>query len=144
MASFLSIEQKQSIDGALDRLHDTFAKQVYVYIEKESDVSADGNYNALYGGSKIQNVASYSKVLTRHSIMARVKYFPDQTEGQIPNSLPDSKGKIRLKVLPDDYEKIKICTKIEVGEYFYVVDGDAAIEGMFSDNYYTVYFKREN
>jgi len=144
MASFLSPVQKASIDASLDRLHDTFSKQVYVYIEKENDSSLDMGYNALYGASSSQNVASYSKILTRHSIMARVKYFPDQTEGQIPNSLPDSKGKIRLKVLPDDYEKIKICTKIEVGEYFYVVDGDAAIEGMFSDNYYTVYFKREN
>lgn len=144
MASFLSPIQKASIDASLDRLHDTFAKNVYVYIEKETDVSADLNYNAIYGSSNTQNVASYSKILTRHTVLARVKYFAGQLEAVLPNNLPDSRGKVRLKVSPDDYEKIKICTKVEVDESFYVVDGDASVEGMFSDNYYTVYLKREN
>lgn len=144
MASFLSSVQKQTIDDALSRLHDTFASTVYVYIEKESDVSADNTYNALYGSSSPQNAASYSRIMTRHTILARVKYFDGQVEALLPNNLPDSRGKVRLKVLPDDYEKIKICSKIEIDNNFYVVDGDASIEGMFSDNYYTVYFKREN
>lgn len=144
MSSFLSPIQKQTIDAALDRLHDTFAGDVYVYIEKEEDVSTDANYNAIYGASSIQPSASFTKTLTRHQIQARIKYFTDQTEGRIANNLPDSKGKVRLKVLPADYELIKICTKVEVNSVMYLVDGDASIEGMFSDNYYTVYLNREN
>ena len=144
MASFLSPIQKQTIDAALDRLHDTFASDIYVYIEKQEDVSADVNYNALYSASNIQPSASYAKTLTRHSIRARVKYLADQSEGVYTNNLPDSKGKVRLKTLPEDYELIKICTKVEIDGSMYIVDGDAAIEGMFSDNYYTVFLKREN
>lgn len=144
MASFLSAIQKQTIDAALDRLHDTFAADVYVYVEKQEDVSADLTFNALYGATSTQPSASYTKTLTRHTISARVKYSPDQTEGVMASNLPDSKGRVRLKVLPADYELIKICTKVEIDGNMYIVDGDAAIEGMFSDNYYSVYFKREN
>lgn len=144
MASFISPAQKVSIDAALDRLHDTFAGDVYVYIEKHEDVSADPNYNALYSSSSIQPSASYTKTLTRHQIQARIKYFANQTEGILQGDLPDSKGLVRLKVLPADYELIKISTKVEIDEDMYIVDGDAAIEGMFSNNYYTVYLKREN
>lgn len=144
MASFLSSAQKQTIDSVLDCLHDTFASDVFVYIEKQDDVSADVNYNALYSASNIQPSASYNKTLARHAIKARVKYFADQGEEIFTNNIPDSKGRVRLKVLPVDYELIKICTKVEIGEDMYIVDGDASIEGIFSKNYYTVILKREN
>ena len=144
MSSLLSAIQKQTIDSTLDRLHDTFAGDVYVYVEKKADVSSDANFNALYGSSNTKKVASFNKTLIKYTISARVKYFTDQTEDVLANNIPNSKGGVRLKIKPDDYEKIKICTKVEIGGSMYVVDGDAAIEGMFSNNYYTVYFKREN
>jgi len=144
MSSFLSQAQKTSIDAALDRLHDTFAGSVYVYVEKESDVSSDLNYNALYSSSSIQQSASYNTTLIKYEIQARIKYLQNQDEGGLQNNLPDSKGRVRLKVLPEDYEKIKICSRLEISHVMYLVDSDASIEGMFSDNYYTVYCRREN
>lgn len=144
MASFLSQIQKQSIDAALDRLHETYASDIYVYIEKQNDVPDNNTYNALYASSNIQNVASYSKILTRHVVSARVKYLQNQIEDSIDANLPISKGRVRIKVSPEDYEKIKICTKIEISDNFYIVDSDPSIEGMFSDNYYTVFLIREN
>lgn len=144
MSSFLSQAQKTSIDAALDRLHDTFAGSVYVYVEKESDVSSDLNYNALYSSSSIQQSASYNTTLIKYEIQARIKYLQNQDEGGLQNNLPDSKGRVRLKVLPEDYEKIKICSRLEISNVMYLVDSDASIEGMFSDNYYTVYCRREN
>lgn len=144
MSSFLSQAQKTSIDAALDRLHDTFASDVYVYIEKESDVSSDFNYNALYASSSIQQAGSYNTTLVKHTIKARVKYLQNQDEGKLENNLPISNGRVRLKVLPEDYEKVKICSRLEISNVMYLVDSDASIEGMFSDNYYTIYCKREN
>lgn len=144
MSSFLSQAQKTSIDAALDRLHDTFAGSVYVYVEKESDVSSDLNYNALYSSSSVQQSASYNTTLIKYEIQARIKYLQNQDEGGLQNNLPDSKGRVRLKVLPEDYEKIKICSRLEISNVMYLVDSDASIEGMFSDNYYTVYCRREN
>ena len=141
MASFLSAIQKQNIDSVLDRIHDTFAGDIYVYIEKETDVSLDLNFNALYSSS---NVNSHTKTLTRHTVFARVKYLNDQKEAPMQNNLPDSKGRVRIKISPEDYEKVKICTKIEIKNVMYFVNGDASIEGMFSNNYYTVYLEREN
>jgi hypothetical protein len=144
MASLLSNAQKASIDSALDSLHDTFSIEIYAYIEKQENVESDINYNAIYGSSKNQNVASFRRVLIKEPINARVRYFPDQTEGILPTNLLDSKGGVRIKISKDDYEKVKISTKILIRDSFYIVDGDADIEGIFSDNYYTVYLKREN
>jgi hypothetical protein len=144
MASFLSQAQKTTIDSALDNLHDTFKITIYACVEKTEAVADNSQYNALYHSSNNQNVASYNKVLIKYPIQARVRYAPDQTEGILPTNLLDSKGKARIKVSSEDYEKVKIATKIEIRENYYIVDGDADIEGIFSDNYYTVYLKREN
>jgi hypothetical protein len=143
MSSYLSQSQKTSIDAALDRLHDTFAADVFVYVEKHEDASADLNFNALYSSSNIQPSASYNTTLIKHTIKARVKYIAIQNEGGIEANIPDSNGRVRLKVLPADYEIIKICSKLEIDNAMYIVDSDAAIEGMFSDNYYTIYCRRE-
>jgi hypothetical protein len=144
MSSFLSPIQKATIDSNLDRLHDTFGVDIYVYIAKQEDTTSDSEFNALYGTSNTELSASYTRILVRHTIKARVKYFPNQVEGLLPSNLPDSRGKVRIKISPEDYEKVKICTKIEIDDVFYQVDGDAAIEGMFSNNYYTIYLSREN
>ena len=144
MASLLSNAQKASIDSALDSLHDTFSIEIYAYIEKHENVESDINYNAIYGSSKNQNVASFKKILIKEPINARVKYLTDQTEEVLPTNLLNSKGRVRIKVSKEDYEKIKIATRLSIRDTFFIVDGDADIEGIFSDNYYTVYLKREN
>lgn len=144
MSSFLSQAQKTAIDSALDNLHDTFAIEIYACVEKTEQVENNTQYNALYHSSKNQNTASYRKTLVKHPIQARVRYAPDQTETILPTNLLDSKGRARIKVSATDYEKVKIASKIEIRDNYYIVDGDADIEGIFSDNYYTVYLKREN
>lgn len=144
MSSFLSAIQKASIDSSLDRLHDTFGKEIYVYIEKHKDSSAETTFNALYEAPSIKPSASFSTILTRHPIFARVRYVSEQPEDLMQAKIPNSRGKARIKVTPEDYEKIKICTKIEIENSMYIVDGDPAIEGIFSNNYYTIYLKREN
>lgn len=144
MSSFLTSAQKTTIDSALDNLHDTFAIEIYACVEKTEQVDNNQQYNALYHSSKNQNVASYKKTLVKHAIQARVRYAPDQTEGILPTNLMDSRGRARIKVTAEDYEKVKIASKIEIRNNYYIVDGDADIEGIFSNNYYTVYLKREN
>jgi hypothetical protein len=144
MASLISNAQKSSIDSALSLLHDTFSIEIYAYIEKSESVVSDLNYNAVYGSSKNQSIASFNKTLIKEAIQARVKFFTNQEENTLPANLSESKGLVRIKISKEDYEKIKICTKIQIREAFYTVDGDADIEGIFSDNYYTIYLRREN
>lgn len=144
MSSFLSDGQKRGIDQEISRLHDTFSFAIFAYIETPPSPSEDISHNALYSANFSQNKASYKTVLAKHEIQARVKYMQSQTEELMSNRIPDSQGRVRIKVSPEDYEKVKISTKIQIRDSFFVVDADYAVEGMFSNNFYTVYLKREN
>ena len=144
MASLLSQAQKTAIDSALDLLHDTFNIEIYIYVDQNPVYSIDAGYNALYGRTKIQSKSSLDKSLTKYPFPARVKYNADQKERAFEGNLVESLGQVRIKVKKDAYEMIKIASKIEIDEVLYVVVGDPAIEGIFSNNYYTIYLNREN
>jgi ribosomal protein S24E len=144
MASFLSAAQKANIDSVLDRLHDTFATTIYIYTERGESDSQDSDYNALYDRELNQSRSSLDTILTKEECLARVKYAGNQMESQTDANLNESFGQVRIKVTADVYEKIKIASKIEIDDILYRVIGDPAIVGMFSDNYYTIFLKREN
>ena len=109
---------------------------------------AELNFNPLYGRNK--NVAKISSetTLTRHSFSARIFYKNEQKEdiidGNAQMNLVGSEGQVRIKVKSDAYEKIKICSKIEVDDELFVVDGDAKVIGPFDTQFYSIFLKREN
>ena len=41
------------------------------------------------------------------------------------------------------YEKIKICSRVEVDDDLYIVDSDAKAVGPFDTQFYSIYLKRE-
>lgn len=149
MASLLTSTQKASIQAALADVHDTFSRDIYVYVEtKIASKPSNSNYNPLYGKTKdVQRVAAQT-VLTKHTFKARVYFENNQEEnvvdGDAQLNLKSSEGKVRIKVAQDAYEKIKICSRIEIDDVLYIVDSDAKNIGPFSTQYYMIYLKREN
>lgn len=149
MASLLTDAQKQQIQSALSDMHDTFAQDIYVYVEtKVSEKPSNVNYNPLYGRTKNTTSIPAQKQLTKHAYSARVFYENNQTEnvvdGNAQFNLKSSEGRVRIKVEKDAYEKIKICSRIEINDALYILDSDAKNVGPFSTQYYTLYLKREN
>jgi|TARA_Y100000289_G_C3906631_1_gene142299 hypothetical protein len=148
MASLLTDAEKTAINSALSDVHDTFARTIYVYVKEASSVPAELNYNPLYGRTKNTAKISSEQTLTRHSFSARIFYKNEQKEDIIDGNgqmnLVGSEGQIRIKVKSDAYEKIKICSKIEVDDELYIVDGDAKVIGPFDAQFYSVFLKREN
>ena len=49
MASLLTDAEKSALQSALGDVHDTFARNIYIYVEERSSVPAELNYNPLYG-----------------------------------------------------------------------------------------------
>ena len=100
------------------------------------------------GCKNTTSIPSVDKVLTKHTFAARIFYNKRQPEeivdANAQMNLLDSDGKIRIKVKSDAYEKIKICSRIEVDDELYVVDGDPKIIGPFDAQFYSIYLKREN
>ena len=148
MASLLTDAEKSVLQSALGDVHDTFARNIYIYVEERSSVPAELNYNPLYGRRKDTPKISSEQTLTRYTYAARVFYKKEQKEdiidGNAQLNLMASEGEVRIKVKSDAYEKIKICSKIEVDDQLYVVDGDAKVIGPFDTQFYSIFLKREN
>jgi len=148
MASLLTSAEKTAINSALSDVHDTFARDIYVYVKEASSVPAELNYNPLYGRTKNTAKISSETTLTKHTFSARIFYKNEQKEDLIDGNgqmnLVGSEGQVRIKVKSDAYEKIKICSKIEVDDELYIVDGDAKVIGPFDAQFYSIFLKREN
>ena len=148
MASLLTDAEKTVVQSALGDMHDTFARNIYVYVEEASSVPLELNYNPLYRRRKDTSKISSENTLTRYTYSARVFYKTEQKEdivdGNAQMNLVASEGQVRIKVKSAAYEKIKICSKIEVDDELYVVDGDAKVIGPFDAQFYSISLKREN
>jgi hypothetical protein len=148
MPSFITPSQKNAFDQALNNMHDTFARDIYVYVEEVQSMPINLNYNALYGRVKNQSNSQLNKVLTKYQYKARI-YYPSSQNQSISDfnaqtNLIASEGRVRIKVKLEAVEKIKICSKIEIDDNLYVLDSDFKIEDQISQNFYTLYLKREN
>ena len=144
MSSFLSAASKANIDSVLDRLHDTYKTEIFVYVEKYSDKTSDLKYNSLYKQTSKSIQSSHEKVLEKHSIFARVKYPENQSEVALAANIPNSKGQVRVKVDLAGSELLKIANRVEVDGVFYKLNSDSSTIGMFSSNYYIYFLKRES
>ena len=148
MASLLTDAEKSAVQSALSDMHDTFARNIYVYVEETSSVPVELNYNPLYGRRKNTAKISSEQTLTKYTYSARIfcknEHKEDIVDGNGQMNLMASEGQIRIKVKSDAYEKIKICSRIEVDDQLYIVDGDAKVIGPFDAQFYSIFLKREN
>ena len=148
MASLLTDAVKTVINSALSDVHDTFARNIYVYVKESSSTPTELNYNPLYGRRVNVSKISSEDTLTKYTYTARIFYKNQQEEDIIDGNgqmnLMASEGEVRIKVKSDAYEKIKICSKIEVDDELYVVNGDAKVIGPFNAQFYSIFLKREN
>jgi len=151
MASILSDAEKKQIQLELDNVRDTFFREIYVYIRKatESPNQITADFNPLYGSKKETTRHTTSRnTLEKIAIQAVVKYenFQDEdvVDAQSQMNLAASRGKVRLKVKKDAYEKLKIASRVEVDDSLYSLDSDAKHIGPFDSQYYQVNLKREN
>jgi hypothetical protein len=148
MPSLLTDAEKSAINSALSNVHDTFARNIFIYVKEASVVPAELNFNPLYGRNKNAAKISSEITLTKYTFPARIYYKNEQKEdildGNGQMNLVGSEGQIRVKIKADAYEKLKICSKIEVDDQLFVIDGDAKIIGPFDTQFYSIFLKREN
>jgi hypothetical protein len=149
MASLLTSAQKRSLQNVFTNVHDTFARDIYVFVEKRIATRPSvASYNPLYGKAKDASQVSGKTVLTKFTFKARIFHENDQGENVLDGNgqlnLKSSDGRVRIKVDEKAYEKIKICSRIEVDDILYVVDSDAKSVGPFSATFFMLYLKREN
>jgi len=144
-SSIFTDTEKAAIADLLDNVHETFKKNIYVFVEEATSVGLDTNYNPLYNRYKDQSKAVTDKVLKKYTYEARVKYFKKSDEQVLNDTgLPSSENVIRIKVNNEAKEKIKIASSIEVDGEKYSVISDPEGIGPFSIEYYKIYLKLDS
>jgi hypothetical protein len=148
MASLLTSLERQAVNSALQDMHDTFSKTIYVYVQERKSVPSNTNFNPLYGRHTDQSESQLNFVLTKYEYKASDYYNSNQEESIVDfgaqTNLKSSEGLVRIKVGKDAIEKIKICSKIEINNVLYLIASDLKLEDQINENFYLVYLKREN
>jgi hypothetical protein len=139
MSGFLTENQKNNIKNIIDRIHDTFARQITVYkFGQKVAIATSNEYNALYktnATSNRQQLTQISKVIN-----ARIKYEKfDQTNFYQENSqekivIPE--GTVYIKVNEEDYDYIKDAKTVELDGKTFAIKSPGKPEGMFGPQYY--------
>ncbi len=145
MASLFTDSEKTEIRSLFEDLHDTFKQDIYVFIEEALEEENNSDYNPLYERRKDQSLGSGQKVLTKHTIQARVHYFKKSENNELDNiGLPSSANVIRLKVDQEGLNLLNKSSFVKIDENKCQVISNPESVGPFVSSgalYYKVYVK---
>jgi len=147
MANLISTQDRQTYQSALADVHDTFSRPITVWRDsKQTITSNDPNYD-VFSDTPMQNNVVYtteSKI-----IQARIKYIDRQEEefGFIVAGtgidVTQQFQLVRLKVTAEDNEYMKDCAKVTVDGQDFVQLTVPRPHGLFSNDYFTTYFRSQ-
>jgi flagellar assembly factor FliW len=145
--SILSADQKAALNSAFDDIHQTFARDIFVFKEASHTViSTDANYNPYYNTAG--QTTSVINTPVSGQFKARIQYNDDfkkeywselKSESQI--KLAVVKGTVRLKIDLDAYTFIKDSKRFDIDGGRFVLDSTFRGHGLFDVKYYTLYLK---
>tara|TARA_R100000152_G_C6700377_1_gene130035 strand:+ start:253 stop:711 length:459 start_codon:yes stop_codon:yes gene_type:complete len=146
MASLLSSAQKTALQSAFNDLHDTFARDIFIYKEAQSTIiSTNPSYNPIYQENNAQSKTVKRKVISA-SFKARITYDTDRSqsnltspevESQLKLKLPD--GYVRIKVAKDGYDYLKDAKRVEFDGRKFSIESDVRPHGLFEPTHYTFF-----
>jgi len=146
MASLLTTAQKAALQSAFDDIHDTFARDIYIFKEAQNiSISTNPNYNPIYDKNSSLS-QTFTKQVQKQSFSARIMYNTDRAEpylsapdidSQLKLRVPD--GTVRIKLDKDGYDYIKEAKRIEFDGRRFTIESDVRPHGLFEPTYYTFF-----
>jgi len=146
MASLLTSAQKTALQSAFNDLHDTFAREIYIYKEAQTTViSTSPNYNAIYKQNNNQSQTVSRKVVVK-TFKARITYDTDRSQSTLTSPEIDSQlklkmpdGYVRIKVGGDGYNYLKDSKRVEFDGRKFTIESDVRPHGLFEPTFYTFF-----
>ena len=146
MASLLTTAQKAALQSAFDDIHDTFARDIYIYKEaKKISISTNPNYNPIYDKNSSLS-QSVTRQVQKQTFKARIMYDTDRAEPYLASPEIDSQlkirvpdGTVRIKLAKDGYEYIKGAKRIELDGRKFSIESDVRPHGLFDPTYCTFF-----
>lgn len=145
MASLFTTAEKSSIESCLQDVHDTFARDIYAFVEEAQSVGSNTNYNSLYKRNTTTARVVTDKILTKYTVSARIFYPKQNDEEEMRDiNLPSAEMLCRIKVTAADAETINKASVIEVDGENYSVISDTKAIGPFRvlTDFMQIYLKR--
>jgi hypothetical protein len=147
MTSLLSGTQKSSIHAVLDRIHDTFVREITIYKSNEEILidTGNGTENPFYNVPK-----SEQDQIETIQTSARILYETDQKRVGMADGIGNDDGsnlsfptgRVRLKLSKEAYDLIVKAKKIKIDGVLHELISSPARPGPFTPNYWTVFLKR--
>lgn len=141
MSDLLSSLDKSNIHAIFDDLHDTFARDITIYVSEDGVlIDTDGNHNPIYKTPSSETSKTLKPIVTKarikyNDIQDRV-YGPDGSNSQLNMTFP--KGSIRLKVNQEAYALIVKAKKISIDDRLCELVSAPSRPGPFNPNYWTI------
>ena len=147
MASLISNAEKNTLNGVLRDVHDTFSRDIAIIKEAQKTVSTpSSSFNSVYGTAG--STTSIVNVTQSGTFKARVKYFNQEeqyfsseadVDSQLKIKMPA--GSVRIKVSGDAHSYLKDAKRVQFDDRRFTIFSDYRPHGLFDARYYTYYLK---
>lgn len=141
-SSYLTNAQKTYINSVFDNVHETFAREIKVYMNPEvTIITASPTFNALYDAD-VANPSYEPQYTTKsYTFKARIHYM-SQEQSIFPGADAQQRivypvGTIKIKVPLSAFEYLKEARRIEFEGRRYSIVSDYKPFGIFGPKYYS-------
>lgn len=140
--SYLTADQKTYINSVFDNVHETFAREITVYMNPETVIiTASPTFNALYGAD-VSNAATKPQYNVKsYKFKARIHYM-SQDQSIFPGAEAQQRivypvGTIKIKVPASAFGYLKEARRVEFEGRRYSIVSDYKPFGIFGPKYYS-------
>jgi hypothetical protein len=145
MSSYLNENILSAISNSLFRMHDTFARKIYVFKQAEKTIiSTSPNYNAIYGRTSSGSKGNINYKMVVEEYYARVYYVQEDQEylakegsqNSSQNKIILPKGSIRIVVTLDAYNALKEAKRVDVDGRVFAIKSGGNHSGFPANDFY--------
>jgi hypothetical protein len=145
MAGYLNQNTLDAIGNSFAKLHETFAKTIYVFKNgKKTVIATNAKYNSIYGKTNTGTQSGVQYATIKQEFSARIYYNEEDQEflgsegnqDSTQNKIILPKGSVRIVVEYDAYLFLKEARRVEVdGRVFAIKSGGGSV-GFETNRFY--------
>jgi hypothetical protein len=138
MAGFISDAQKQNIKNIVDKIHDTFARDIIVYQQgSKKDMSTINSYNPYYKRGvdpkpKLNQNSRVIKARIQYKSLQQGDFYQEAAQEKI--IIPE--GQIFIIVSMNDVQFMSTAKIVELDGKTYSINSPGLPQGMFGPQYF--------
>jgi len=146
MAGYLNENALNTIVNSLFKMHDTFARTIYVFKNaKKTVIATNSKYNAIYGKTSTGSQSNVKYDMIVKEFTARIYYVEEDQEflasegsnqAGTQNKIILPKGSIRIVVTLEAYQFLKEARRVDVDGRVFAIKSGGNHSGFPANQFY--------